>query len=133
MAVLPDGECLSRVIFDLDYIVEWVHPEFGRRTFRFWIAPATLTFGGVWELEGHLAPSSLSDGGRCLELLDLHREPAQDGHGGYRWHLEGAGFDLRFRAPGYRQTFRRPPVLTDDQRLTPEQRGGVVLDEIPFD
>ena len=133
LAVVPDAEFLSRLVFDLDYIVEWVHPRFGRRSFQFWIAPATLVFGEAWELEGHLEASSLSDGGQCLELLDLRREAVEDRHGGYRWHLDGAGFDLSFRAPGYRQTFRRAPLLTDEQRLTLEQRGGVALDEVPFD
>jgi hypothetical protein len=129
IAVLPSGEFLSRLVFDLDYIVAWVEPGFRRRTFRFWVAPATLVFDQAWELRGEL---QVLDHDQALELLHLHREPVEDRHGGYRWRLEGDGFDLSFRAPGYRQTFRRSPLLTDDQRLTLEQRGGVAFDEVPF-
>jgi hypothetical protein len=129
MALLPSGEFLSRLVLDLDYIVEWVDPPRGERTFRFWIAPATLVFDQAWELRGQLRTV---DGDQVFEIQNLHREPVRDGHGGYRWHLEGESFDLSLRAPGYRQTFRRHPVFTEEQRLTLERRGGVVLEEIPY-
>jgi hypothetical protein len=46
------------------------------------------------------------------------------------WHIEGHAFDLRFRASGYRQYFRRPPRLVSRSTLPPTHRGGCSFDEI---
>lgn len=45
----PDPQ--DRAILDLDYITRWVDPEPGTRHFQFWVAPCTLVFLGVTELE----------------------------------------------------------------------------------
>ncbi len=67
-----------------------------------------------------------------LEIVDLHRPPATDGHPDPLWHLEGQQFDLRLRAPGYVQYVRRAPQHISRQTLTLGQRGGVSLAEEPF-
>lgn len=32
------------LIFDIDYIFQWVHPTPPQRNFSFWVAPCTLKF-----------------------------------------------------------------------------------------
>ncbi len=79
------------------------------------------------DLTGQLGPTS-----NPLEIVDLHRPPATDGHPDPLWHLEGQQFDLRLRAPGYVQYVRRAPQHISRQTLTLGQRGGVSLAEEPF-
>lgn len=108
----------SQIALDLDYIVRWV--ERGRG-FSFWVAPCTLVFRGVsaFELRG--------DGSvwGAETLADIHL--VRDG-----WHLEGHdGFDLKVKAEGFRQTFRREPVFVQRQCLTCDERGGIGFGEVP--
>lgn len=115
----------TRLLFDLDYIVRWLEPVRPARHFTFWVAPATLVFEKAWNLSGTVA-------GDDLEVADLHRPPSPDDVADPLWHLEGHQFDLRFRAPGYVQYFRRAPQHVDGQKLTLAQRGGLSLAETPF-
>jgi hypothetical protein len=78
-------------------------------------------------LTGQLGPTS-----NALEIADLHRLPATDGHPDPLWHLEGQQFDLRLRAPGYVPYVWRAPQHISRQTLTIGQRGGVSLVEEPF-
>src|SRR4051812_16698612 len=39
------------IVFDLDYILEWVHPTAGETYFKFWVAPVTLVFEKVYDIE----------------------------------------------------------------------------------
>jgi hypothetical protein len=61
-------------------------------------------FERAWDIAGQLGPTS-----GALQIADLHRLPATDGHCDPLWHLEGEQFDLRLRAPGYVQYVRRVP------------------------
>lgn len=110
----------SRLLLDIDYIVQWVHPVARAKYFRFWVAPATLVFTDVWSLE-------FDGSGIGLEIDTLHR-PTPDG----TWRLEGHNFEMRFSASGYRQYFRQPPRLTDRQVLSPQDRGGCSFAEVAF-
>ena len=117
----------QRVLIDLDYIVRWVDPVFPRRTFTFWVAPATLVFDEAWDITGELEP--LND---LLEIADLHRLEPPDDRQDPLWHIEGHNFDLRLRAPGFTQYFRTRPVHNKSQYLTPSARGGLSFAERAF-
>ena len=122
---------LPRLLLDLDYIVRWVHPLSPEKYFNFWVSPATLVFEDVWDLEGDLGFKGLSPD---LEIDTVHRlTPDGDRQDLSLWHVEGHAFDLRFRASGYRQYFRRPPRLVSRYRLPPALRGGCSFDEIAFE
>jgi hypothetical protein len=68
IGVRDEGFPWQRVLIDLDYIVRWVDPAFGRQHFSFWIAPATLVFDEAWDITAELDP-----GNDLLEIADLHR------------------------------------------------------------
>ncbi|HKE15967.1 MAG TPA: hypothetical protein VKB80_13915 [Kofleriaceae bacterium] len=116
----------TRLLFDLDYIVRWLDPVRPARTYTFWVAPATLVFERVWDLTGSLEHASE------LEVADLHRAPSPDQYPDPVWHVDGQAFELRFRAPGFVQYFRRPPLHVPGQGLTMAQRGGISLAEAAF-
>ena len=110
----------GRVVLDLDYITRWVHPRKSREPFTFWVAPCTLVFSGVTELELDLKTAGTGP----HEIDDIH--PVQDG-----WHVAGHEFDMKLAATGFRQTFRQRPVHTDGQTLGLTARGGYSYNDEP--
>jgi len=124
MAVTESGEPgRSRVLFDLDYLVRWVHPVAPETNFSFWVAPVTLVFEDVWALSGELAHADLG-------IDRIGRLPEGPGPG---WHVDGHTFDLHLTSwAGFTMTVRRSPILVHRQRLTLAQRGGVSFGETPF-
>jgi hypothetical protein len=127
IALLPDDEddFAGRLLIDLDYIVRWAGGHSPGEAYTFWIAPATLVFHGVYELEGSLQGT---DG----EVWALTREAVDDTLGYDRWALE-ADVGLVFRAAGFRQIMRREPMHVHAQSLTPAERGGLSFSELPYD
>jgi hypothetical protein len=55
--------------------------------------------------------------------------PNHHANGGRSWTLLGNEFQIRLRATGYTQYFRRPPLHSPHQRLSFDQRGGLSFDE----
>lgn len=111
------------LLFDIDYIMQWEPPIPSAIGFTFWIAPATLVFAHVSEVEMQFASV---DGSFAIE--DIQRFDAQTTPNGklthWRWLIDGNAGSVRFRATGYRQYLRRQPVPVAAQQLTYEQRGG---------
>jgi hypothetical protein len=109
---------------DIDYIFKWVLGKDGH--YSFWIAPATLVFWNVSELSIQLEP------GNGTEILDLMRESAGRPRNAdyigrdeeWKWTIECTSGDIEFRAAGYRQFIRHYPILTRQQALTLDLRGG---------
>ncbi|TDC14032.1 hypothetical protein [Kribbella albertanoniae] len=120
---LPPG----RLLLDLDYIVQWVHPVRLQKRFSFWIVPATLVFDEAWGIAGDLDP-----GYQLLEIADLHRLDSPDDQPDPVWHIDGQNFDLRVRASGFTQYLRKEPQHVPGQVLTMAQRGGISFAEVPF-
>lgn len=112
----------GRVLLDIDYIVEWVHPDDNDGVHGFWISPATLVFEHASDLT-----STVDLTGMAFELsLDAIVRSEPDPHGRFEWRLQGHEFTMTLTAPGYRQFLRQPPVLSESpsQCLTVEERGG---------
>ncbi|MGW5355352.1 hypothetical protein ACWERV_33145 [Streptomyces sp. NPDC004031] len=120
---------LPRLLLDIDYIVRWVHPVAPRTHFTFWIAPSTLVFDDVWDVEGDLDLKGMA---LSLDIDHIRRSAPQDSPGGPRWHVEGHSFDLTFRSTGFHQYVRRTPRHAQRLTLSPSERGGVSFAETPF-
>jgi hypothetical protein len=127
IGVREDGFPWQRVLIDLDYIVRWVDPAFGRQHFTFWIAPSTLVFDEAWDISAELDP-----GNDLLEIADLHHLAPPDDKPDPLWHIEGQNFDLRLRAPSYTQYLRTVPIHSKHQYLTTSERGGLSFTETSF-
>jgi hypothetical protein len=126
---VSDDWPLPRLLLDLDYIVRWVHPVAPETHFSFWIAPSTLVFEDVWDVEG-----DLDFKGTALHLTidNIRRSAAEGSRGGPRWHLEGHSFEMAFRATGFRQYMRQPPQHSPHLALTYADRGGISFTETGF-
>jgi len=119
-------------VLDIDYVLEWIHPKEGESNFKFWVAPSTLVFRNVWDLNIDL------EGRVDLEILDLHRgnlhKPKNAEHikefAEYDWRIETDSGEIAFKSAGYKQYFRKPPALLDRQRIGLKERGGISFDVI---
>lgn len=119
---------LSRLLIDLDYILDWVQPTPPEEYFSFWVSPATLVFDDVRDIEGDI-DSSVAE----LEIASLHRLMPDDTRRDLpRWHIEGHAFDLKFRSSGYHQYIRQAPILTPQQSLSVSERRGITFTELGF-
>ena len=122
----------AELLLDLDYIVRWIDPEPPAEYFSFLVAPATLVFENVWDLQGELGAYERT----LLQIQDIHRrEPENDRQrnvGVQPWVLEWSqGDELTFLASGFRQHFRRRPAHTASQCLELDARGGICFDKPP--
>ena len=121
----------SDLVFDIDFIVEWLCGVGSRTQFK--IAAATLTFHHVTDLKigvdwgdsgqqvvvaemtlDHIARQRVEK-----QLICLDRPY-------YRWALRlnspRPGGEIRFGASGFTQVLRQEPVVCDEQKLKPAER-----------
>jgi len=119
------GDWHQDLVFDIDYIAEWLRGADGG--FQFKVAPATLTFHQVMDLRididfgdsgcrTGINEPSIADISRQL-VDDAERFPARDY---YRWRIAlnvPPGGAISFGARGFTQTLRAAPLLCDAQRL----------------
>jgi hypothetical protein len=118
--VLEGGWHGATLLLDIDYIVTWIHHGPGE-TIHFEVAPATLVFEDVWDIEGELESRRTMS---PPQILDLNRGDA-DEQGLADWEVDGDRFALRFRARGFYQHFRARPIANGDaQSLSSARRGG---------
>ncbi|NKB49809.1 MAG: hypothetical protein GKS02_10680 [Alphaproteobacteria bacterium] len=119
------GDWRSDLVFDIDYIAEWVSG--GERGARFRVAPATLTFHEVSDLriDVDFGDSGVSTMMNELSIANISRTLVDDqkrfpDRDYYRWRIElnwPQGGEITFGGRGFTQTLRADPVLLDEQRL----------------
>jgi hypothetical protein len=121
----PDrGQWHSRLILDIDNIVEWLCGTDGRTQFR--VAPATLAFENATDLSiqlperGYGTQISLNP----LSIDRIEREGVTDqriclDRPYWRWSIrfnDPEGGLIAFGASGFRLALRAEPLLTAEQR-----------------
>jgi len=125
-----DEDWTSDLVFDIDFIVEWICGVDG--TAQFLVAPAALAFHGVtdaniamnWGASGHqtaLHPVSI---GRVEREQIQNRKVFLD-RPYYSWKIFlnwPNGSEISFGAVGFTQTLLSEPVLTSEQSLSRRQR-----------
>ncbi len=111
-----------RLLIDLDYIFEWIHPK-EEEYFEFWTAPTVMIFAQV----SSLSVSFTQDENFLLSgiaVQDLYREPgalSQDLHK-YRFELFQGEFS--FESSGYRMVVTGDAIRNSSQSLSMEERNG---------
>ncbi|HVS72207.1 MAG TPA: hypothetical protein VHQ47_13205 [Phycisphaerae bacterium] len=112
---------------DIDYIMEWILES--DRSFKFRLAPATLTFHRASGLRMMLDYTGA--GMTPFEISGIEREPHifQGQVTTYHWRLPiswpmGESRAITFDAPGFTQTLRRDPILHHAQCFTTAERAG---------
>ncbi len=126
------------LVFDIDYILEWVFVPPENRSFSFWVAPCTLVFQNVsdlhWEFQQpkqHQLEYEIYQ----LDLLAVNPQPTKcsPNYCTYDWKIELTyGGKMTFTSSGMQQWIRKAPVLSEGQSLTLTERGGISFDEKTF-
>jgi hypothetical protein len=122
----PDKqEWRSDLVFDIDFIAEWLCEPSGE--FRFRVAPATLTFHDVGDLS--ISVDHGDSGGRNamieLSIDSVTRERLVRPFAFWRWLIRlnsPKGGSIAFCASGFTQTLRDEPRMVAEQRLPRGQR-----------
>lgn len=118
----------SQLLLDIDFICEWIMPETRGDLFSFYIAPATLVFPYAEKVHISLEWTA------PMSIFDIHGQnsiPTPQGQEFIsEWSIAGPHGHLDLRSSGYVLYFRREPLLTQQQYLTLQQRGGISF-EIP--
>ncbi|HCO67544.1 MAG TPA: hypothetical protein DIT04_07300 [Dysgonomonas sp.] len=124
----------GNLIFDIDYIFEWVHPVPPQKYFSFWVAPCTLIFKEVYELR-----INIDQQGNTLDLFDfdginmLSKKELDNGFTIYEWLLELHIGEIQFKSLGFEQIVRKAPVYTNSQVLSLDERGGISFSKQAFE
>lgn len=119
----PTDEYRTDLIFDIDYILEWVNPVPPEEYFSFWVSPCTLKFENIYDLQieidqyGNDLPA-IED----VELVSVENEI-------YQWNIELSEGYISFKSSGFKQFVRKKPVFTRRQFLLSEERNGVSFGE----
>ena len=123
ISFLPDTFELA---FDIDYIFEWVNPAQNETYFKFWVAPATLVFENVYDVEMEFDVPDFE-----LNMI-VRKEPQRSKNAEYierdtewLWSLEAHRGGIDFRSVGYKQFVRKKPVFSQAQILEMDVRGGI--------
>ncbi len=119
------GDWRSDVVFDIDYIAEWLCGTDGGVKFQ--VAPATLTFHEVTDLRLNVdfGDSDCRNAINEWSIAGITRDAVDDpqrfpDRPYYRWRIElnwPSGGEITFGARGFTQMLRAEPVLLDEQRL----------------
>lgn len=113
-------EWRSDLVFDIDFIAEWICDPAAEHKFR--VAPATLTFHNAGDLQIAISHGD-SQGHSALSDLSINRVTRERLGGPFEmWHWTvqlnaPAGGLISFCASGYTQTLRAEPKLVSEQRL----------------
>ena len=121
----------SDLVFDIDYIVEWLCGV--GRTAQFRIAAATLTFHYVTDLRTDVdwGDSGMQVAVAEMVLDQIARQQVEKqliclDRPYYRWTLRlnspCPGGEISFGASGFTQVLRQEPVVCDEQKLKPAER-----------
>jgi hypothetical protein len=121
----------SDLVFDIDFIVEWLCGV--GSTTQFKIAAATLTFHHVTDLKVNIdwGDSGMQVAVAEMTLDDIARQPVEKqliclDRPYYRWTLQlnspRPGGEISFGASGFTQVLRQEPAVCDEQKLKPAER-----------
>jgi hypothetical protein len=124
LAFFPDT---SEFAMDLDYILRWVYPQAGETHFWFWVAPVTMVFENVHDIQCDIQTNT------GLEIADITRENPQTPKNmefitkstEWTWNIECQEGLISLKAAGYNMFIRATPSLLQRQAIGVEGRGGI--------
>lgn len=121
-----DG-CSGQLDLDIDFIVDWIPPTRGARSFEFRVAPAILSFHDVTHLVISVDYASCSASLQPMSIQEIHREvfTSPNGYSSFAWKIEmnsPSDSFISFHAPYLSQELRAEPIQSAAQWLMPSQR-----------
>ena len=114
------------LLLDIDYIFQWINPEPGETFYKFWVAPATLIFENVSDVDFDIG--SYNSG---LEIINIRRDEARKPRNAehiqrqteWQWTLDCQQGDIKLWSVGYKQYIRSAPRSDMGQKLGLTARG----------
>ncbi len=118
------------LVFDIDYIAEWIK-EPNSSSLSFKVAPCTLVFENIWDLEINIDTKASQYSPNHFEIysLSLIDKELFNGFYTYTWLIELLIGKIQFCSKGYQQFMRQPPIKTGSQRLTMDERKGISFEK----
>ncbi|MBX9732445.1 MAG: hypothetical protein K2X37_00125 [Chitinophagaceae bacterium] len=118
----------NEVIFDIDFVLKWSTPSKDQEQYNFLVAPATLIFKNVYNINIDVTTTDITIDG-------IYREnPAKPKNAAhiieqveYDWYIETNNGEISFKSVGFTQHLRKESVYSSSQSLDLNQRGGIVL------
>ena len=130
LAVLnnEDEPWKNELLFDLDYIFQWVDPAPPSSYYTFWTSPCTLSFYNFYDLVFRADIGTESFEVANLNLVEKITNP----HNGlvyFNWEIKLQGGLISLKSEGFDQIVRKNPVHTSLQKLNDVERGGISFDK----
>ena len=120
-----DDGCTGQLLFDIDYIDEWLRAS--EDLFSFKITPSDLTFHDVSDLVISIDYAALPAALQPMCIQEIKREVVvyPNGHSSFRWKIElNWPFNsfFEFRASGFKQMPRMTAIISESQYLSSLER-----------
>jgi len=115
----------DKLLLDIDYIFKWVLIK-NKKHYQFWIAPCTLIFENVYEIELKSLNATLIIDNISKENPQIPKNAAyipKDTE--LDWIIETTVGEISFKSIGYIQYVRHAPVLFRSQEIDIQNRGGI--------
>jgi len=106
---------------DIDYILQWNKPEVKGLPFSFWVAPSTLVFRGIKNLEFEIDTAF----NEAMEIEDIELSIAENKN---HWTIVTQQGNLEFISEGFTQYVRQEPFLEFGQTISYIERNGFSLE-----
>src|SRR5688572_29359612 len=108
----------GELVLDLDFIVEWLKPN--PTLFRYLIAPATLTFRRVCDLNLSVDYASCGMGPFSIDGIERQAKVYPNGYSTFSWRIpiNYPRGEVTFIADGFMQVLRSEPRELDRMMLS---------------
>lgn len=131
-AIEKAGQFTGDLVFDIDYIFQWVDPVAPAKNFSFWVSPCTLVFKDSFDLVMNIETGSyalewleIAD----IELLSTKGDSANKQQ--FEWRIDLQLGEILVSSYGYEQIVRKEPKHINSQVLDLEDRGGICFERNP--
>jgi hypothetical protein len=108
---------------DIDYILQWNKPDIEGLPFTFWVAPATLVFKNINNIQFEI--DTAFDEAVEIEDIELNKLDNK-----IQWTIITQQGDIEFTADGFTQWIRQEPFFQFGQTISYIERCGFSLEQI---
>ena len=122
-----------KFFLDIDFIFEWIQSSNNDKGYMFKIAPATLVFHNVWDVNFNIDTNLSLDidnismnNPRFPKNKDVLPEIFE-----YDWCIELLQGAISFKSIGFELHVRKPPIMMQMQSFGLKERGGISFSTLP--
>jgi len=112
----------DKLELDIDYILQWNKPDIEGLPFTFWVAPATLVFKNINNIQFEI--DTAFDEAVEIEDIELNKSGNK-----ILWTIITQQGDIEFTADGFTQWIRQEPFFQFGQTISYIERCGFSLEQ----